>query len=169
MAPLKSLTVRGFKSIRALEDFKLRDLNVLIGANGAGKSNFINLFRMLAELVEQRLQIFVQEHDGPDGLLFGTRKRTEQIDIELYFPEWRACLDGLNSARSAVASPEHVNDGEQTYPSARLKALRPRYEKVLHGPATAARIGLDRICAECLHFAAWVKQIETLPPLRREG
>lgn len=85
MAPLKRLTVRGFKSIRALEGFELRELNVLIGANGAGKSNFISLFRMLPELVEQRLQLFVQEQDGPDGLLFGTRKRTDQIDVELYF------------------------------------------------------------------------------------
>lgn len=42
MAQLRSLTVRGFKSIRELEDFELRGLNVLIGANGAGKSNFIS-------------------------------------------------------------------------------------------------------------------------------
>ena len=34
---LKRLTIRGFKSIRTLEDFELRNLNVLIGANGAGK------------------------------------------------------------------------------------------------------------------------------------
>jgi predicted ATPase len=85
MDPLKRLTVRGFKSIRELESFELQALNVLIGANGAGKSNFISLFRMLTELVEQRLQLFVQEQDGPDGLLFGTRKRTEQLDVELYF------------------------------------------------------------------------------------
>jgi len=55
---------RGFKSIRALEDFDLRALNVLIGANGAGKSNFIGVFRMLAELAEQRLQLYVREQDG---------------------------------------------------------------------------------------------------------
>ncbi len=85
MVPLERLTIRGFKSIRSLEDFALRDLNVLIGANGAGKSNFISLFRMLPELAEQRLQLFVQEQDGPDGLLFGTRKRTDQLDVELYF------------------------------------------------------------------------------------
>ena len=44
MPQLECLTVRGFKSIRALEDFELRNLNVLIGTNGAGKSNFIDLF-----------------------------------------------------------------------------------------------------------------------------
>ena len=85
MAQLRRLTVRGFKSIRSLEDFELRGLNVLIGANGVGKSNFISLFRMLAELAERRLQLFVKEQDGPDALLFRTRKRTSQIEAEFYF------------------------------------------------------------------------------------
>lgn len=35
------ITIEGFKSIRSLRDFELRSLNVLIGANGAGKSNFV--------------------------------------------------------------------------------------------------------------------------------
>jgi predicted ATPase len=85
MIDLKSLTVRGFKSIRDLKDFELSALNVLIGANGAGKSNFISLFKMLAEIMEQHLQIFVRQHDGPDGLLFGSRKRTTQIDVDFRF------------------------------------------------------------------------------------
>ncbi|MCH7703175.1 MAG: AAA family ATPase, partial [Planctomycetes bacterium] len=45
-SPLKKLTIRGFKSIENLEDFALSSLNVLIGANGAGKSNFVDFFRL---------------------------------------------------------------------------------------------------------------------------
>jgi len=85
MAQLKRLTVRGYKSIYALEDFELRSLNVLIGANGAGKSNFISLFRMLAALADRRLQYFVQSEDGPDALLFGRRKRTANIAVRVDF------------------------------------------------------------------------------------
>ncbi len=85
MPPLKSITVRGYKSIRSLESFELRRMNLLIGANGAGKSNFISVFRLLTELFERRLQLFVQEQDGPDALLFGTRKRTDRLDAEFYF------------------------------------------------------------------------------------
>ena len=86
MTGLARLSVRGFKSIRELEDFQLApQLNVLIGANGAGKSNFIGLFRMLAEMVDGQLQLYVKTEDGPDALLFGGRKRTREIDIELYF------------------------------------------------------------------------------------
>ena len=85
MSHLARLTVRGFKSIAALEDFTLERLNVLIGANGAGKSNFISLFRMLAEMLDGRLQLYVKSEDGPDALLFGGRKRTRQLEVELYF------------------------------------------------------------------------------------
>lgn len=85
MSQLKSLTVSGYKSIRALENFELRSLNVLIGANGAGKSNFIGLFRLLNEMFEKRLQLFVQQQGGPDALLYFGRERTDSIHAEFYF------------------------------------------------------------------------------------
>ena len=50
------LTIEGFKSIQRLENFELRPLNVLIGANGAGKSNFVGFFYLLRELIEKRFQ-----------------------------------------------------------------------------------------------------------------
>jgi predicted ATPase len=103
------MTVRGFKSIRELEDFPLERLNVLIGANGAGKSNFISFFRMLAEMMEGRLQLYVKGEYGPNALLFGGRKRTPQIEAELYF--------GRNGYRFALspASNELVFAAEKTY------------------------------------------------------
>ncbi|MFN8557576.1 MAG: AAA family ATPase [Dehalococcoidia bacterium] len=58
---------------------------MLIGANGAGKTNFISLFQMLAALADRRLQLYVQEHDGPDTLLFGTRRRTRLLEAEFSF------------------------------------------------------------------------------------
>ena len=44
---ITNLTIKGYKSIRNLENFNLRRFNVLIGANGSGKSNFIDFFRIL--------------------------------------------------------------------------------------------------------------------------
>lgn len=85
MSSVRSLTVTGYKSIRQLKNFELRDLNVLIGANGAGKSNFISLFRMLNEVYEQRLQIFIQTQGGPDALLHYGRSQTERLHAEFYF------------------------------------------------------------------------------------
>ena len=85
MPAVNKLTITGYKSIRELRDFELRNLNVLIGANGAGKSNFIGLFRMMAEMYEQRLQVFVQRQGGPDSLLYFSRQTTDRIHAEFYF------------------------------------------------------------------------------------
>ena len=85
MSSVKSLSITGYKSIRELRNFELRSLNVLIGANGAGKSNFINLFRMLAEMYEQGLQLYVQTQGGPDALLHFGRNTTEKLHAEFYF------------------------------------------------------------------------------------
>ena len=76
MAKIFSLTVNGYKSIRKLQNFHFSNLNILIGANGAGKSNFISLFRMLNAMYEQQLQLYVQKQGGPDALLHFGRKET---------------------------------------------------------------------------------------------
>ncbi len=83
---LKKLTIRGFKSIANLEDFPLGTLNVLIGANGAGKSNFVDFFRMLRALADESLQKFINDFGGGDGFfLFGpqyTRVISSRLEIE---------------------------------------------------------------------------------------
>jgi predicted ATPase len=93
MAAVKKLTITGYESIRELRDFELRNLNVLIGANGAGKSNFISFFRMLAEIVGQRFQLFVAVQGGPDALLWFGRKTTEAISAEFEFDQHGYCFD----------------------------------------------------------------------------
>jgi predicted ATPase len=83
--PLDSLSLYGFKSIRALEELKLLPLNVLIGPNGAGKSNFVDFFRMLRAMAEAKLRHFVTKHGGADGFFFGGPKETKEIKAELAF------------------------------------------------------------------------------------
>lgn len=85
--PVKKLTIEGFKSIRQVEDFELRPLNVLIGANGAGKSNFVGFFRLLRELIEQRLQETVGIEGGADSLLYLGPKITKRLNAQLHFGE----------------------------------------------------------------------------------
>lgn len=85
MSGVKSVAVSGYKSIRELPEFALHRLNVLIGANGAGKSNFINLFRLLNEMYEQQLQLYVQKQGGPDALLHFGRGTTESLNARFDF------------------------------------------------------------------------------------
>src|SRR5271168_1307193 len=83
---IKKLTIEGFKSIRKLEDFELRPLNVLIGANGAGKSNFVGFFRLLRNLVHRQLQVELQRTEGgADGTLYLGPKVTDILAAKLDF------------------------------------------------------------------------------------
>jgi len=82
---LDKLTIKGFKSIRSLEDFKLTNLNILIGGNGAGKSNFIDFFRMLRDMMDEKLKDYVRKSGGISDLLFNGRKVTEKMHFEMRF------------------------------------------------------------------------------------
>ena len=44
---LSKITITGFRSIQEIKNLSLTDVNILVGANGTGKSNFLNFFEML--------------------------------------------------------------------------------------------------------------------------
>ncbi|MBD2187889.1 AAA family ATPase [Pseudanabaena mucicola] len=81
---LSRIVLKGFKSIREC-DLELKELNVLIGANGSGKSNFITIFRLIQQILASNLQLYVSKQGGPDSLLYFGRKRTPQMTAEFYF------------------------------------------------------------------------------------
>lgn len=66
---LKKIEVQNFKSIREL-DLELGDLNILIGANGAGKSNFVTFFKMLEAVSTERLAAYAALESGTPGFFF---------------------------------------------------------------------------------------------------
>jgi len=84
MASLQTLVLRGFKSIRDMR-LELRPLNILIGANGAGKSNLVLFFKMLNEMMGGRLQRFVATSGRAQSLLHFGPKVTPQIEAVLRF------------------------------------------------------------------------------------
>lgn len=84
MPKLDCIRVAGFKSIRD-QKIQLGTLNVLIGANGAGKSNFIGVFRLLNEILGENLQVTVAKAGGAERLLYFGRKQTDEILLRLQF------------------------------------------------------------------------------------
>ena len=81
---LNKIELAGYKSIYEME-LELRPLNVLIGANGAGKSNFISFFKLLNYIMSGYLQGYVGESGGADSLLYYGSKHTPQLSGTLYF------------------------------------------------------------------------------------
>ena len=82
---LDAVTIRGFKTIKALEAFEPRRLTALIGANGAGKSNFISFFRMLSWALSgpDNLPLHVGQQGGASALLHDGQETTREIEAEL--------------------------------------------------------------------------------------
>ncbi len=80
---LNKIKIKGFKSIKEI-DLELKPINIVIGQNGAGKSNFINAFKFLNKILNQELQLYVQTNGGADRFFHFGNKVTNQIDITLY-------------------------------------------------------------------------------------
>ena len=104
---LTKITLEGYKSFRKLE-LELRPLNVLIGANGVGKSNFVSFFRLIGEIVSGRLQLAVGHAGGADIFLRYGRK-TKYIVARI---EFRTVLYDFklrsNSSDSLIFQTEDV-------------------------------------------------------------
>jgi len=96
---LDRISIEGFKSIKRAE-IRLGSLNILIGANGSGKSNFISLFRLLNNMVTEGLglQLFISRNGGADSFLYHGRKITSRIHLELEFGRNKYLCDWVPSA-----------------------------------------------------------------------
>src|SRR5438105_15162802 len=81
---LKRIMLNGYRSIKETS-LELRPLNVLIGANGAGKSNLVSFFKLMNEMMAGRFQIHVGTTGGAESLLHYGSKRTPAIEADFRF------------------------------------------------------------------------------------
>lgn len=108
----------------------------------------------------ERFLPYVQPYEL-EGLFFSSAEA-----IARSVPGWQSAEAELLAVRRSFSTPEHVNDGYATKPSARLEAiLRPRYRKTTHAPLIGEHVGLTAITQQCAHFAQWVEQLRRLQPL----
>lgn len=85
---LKEVKISGFKSLGTDTQpikLELSNLNIIIGANGAGKSNFVSFFQMLANMMTGALQIYVGKNGSSESLLQFGSKKTKTISASLVF------------------------------------------------------------------------------------
>jgi predicted ATPase len=81
---IERITIKNFKSIRDLS-LDLKSINILIGSNGVGKSNFIGFFSLVSNIFNKRLGAYTLELGGIDNLLYFGRKHSESIYGHLDF------------------------------------------------------------------------------------
>ena len=82
---LDRITLKGFKTIKSLENFEPGPLTALIGPNGVGKSNFISFFHMMSWALgdHDNLPLYVSQQGGASKLLHDGTTRTREIETEL--------------------------------------------------------------------------------------
>ena len=92
MSVLCKISIEGYKSIYAIEGLPLRSINVLIGANGSGKSNFLGALKLLRKAVMSGSEMseYVALSGGADRLLHFGSKVTPSVQFAISFsPNFR--------------------------------------------------------------------------------
>ena len=79
---IKRVQLENYKSIKNL-DIELTNLNVLIGSNGSGKSNFIGFFSFLQQMIKGNLHGYVMDKGGQDTFLCYGRKESQYLNIKI--------------------------------------------------------------------------------------
>lgn len=113
MPHLDRIEIEGYRSIRKLR-LDLKAINILIGANGSGKSNLIGAFGMLGDLVDNTLQLHVGRRGGANALLHFGVKKTKKLRIRVRFGlnEYEAVLEPSTKDRLMFASEKAAFYGE---------------------------------------------------------
>lgn len=81
---LNQIKLEGYKSIKKV-DLKLNTLNIIIGSNGVGKSNFISFFKFMNNILEKALPTYVSQQGGANKILYFGKRTTNELKIALLF------------------------------------------------------------------------------------
>lgn len=84
---LARITLKGFKSIAYDRPITLDigSTNILLGANGAGKSNIISFFKMIGYMMNESLQQFIAQSGTNQKFLYYGSKKTPTLSAEIRF------------------------------------------------------------------------------------
>ena len=86
---LRDVTIKGYKSISFDNPvtLKLGDVSILLGANGAGKSNIISFFKMLSYMMSKSFGRYVEMAGTANSLLHYGAKKTPFMSGILKFAD----------------------------------------------------------------------------------
>lgn len=76
----KNVSILGYKSIKQ-QSIDLGRINLLIGENGAGKSNFLSIFTFMRNVCNGDLDYYVEDCGGANPLLYMGRNNTEMLKV----------------------------------------------------------------------------------------
>lgn len=111
MCKIKSVQAAGYRSLKGIS-IDLRPLNIIIGENGAGKSNLLGLFELLRNMANQDLEFYTAKNGGVETLLYRGEQgcaETITIDVEIDGNRYFCALVPTFSGRFVVKEEYTVN------------------------------------------------------------
>ena len=83
---IQKIQINNYKSIHSLE-LEMKPINILIGSNGSGKSNFIGFFKFLKNIYDRNLQNHIAEEGSSEDILHFGSKVSSSISGKIDFRE----------------------------------------------------------------------------------
>jgi predicted ATPase len=144
---LDFISIKGFRSIREIETLELRPINVLIGANGSGKSNFVSVFLFLNSIRQGRLCDYTAQRGGADRILHFGARTTPKMELELSFNDEN---HGYNLTLSSTDMDEFYVQDEKIW------FMEPPMEDPVH-MKLGRSVGEAQISEHCSDFRSEVQ------------
>lgn len=170
MSRLKRIEIKGFRSIKEMA-LELRPLNVLIGANGAGKSNLIAFFKLVNELMGGRLQQHIGATGRATGNLHFGPKITPQLEAKMVF-EVENGRDTYQmrlfhaSGDSLIFAEETLSFHQTGYPMPKVVSLGSGHRETRIGDAAEAGEAAAKVLRHLLNHCRVYHFHDTSPTAR---
>jgi predicted ATPase len=87
MNRLETISIKGFRRLQNIEELKMRNLTVMIGANGSGKTSFLDIMSVLAASASGNLQNILQLKGGLNQILTRGKAQELEIAVSMQIPE----------------------------------------------------------------------------------
>ncbi len=102
------------KNFRSFGDFSLEldNINILIGGNGAGKSNFISIFTFLNYISKGQMRLWIAEKGGFDNIIYKGIQENDSINIEFYFDSKGPGLLNIYSLSLKATENDYIVESE---------------------------------------------------------
>lgn len=155
---ISSVSLSGCKSISSnkRQTIALRDgINILIGANGVGKSNFVSFFKMLNYMMTGAFQTYIAQNGFANEILFMGSKAMPLMNASLEFIKGKfadvydfTLVKSIND--TLIFSEESIRWKEKTYPldGSRKESYFVSDDLVYDSEKTIKRI-LSRLQKDC--------------------
>lgn len=151
---IEQVVLHNYKSIKEAS-ITLKNINIMIGVNGVGKSNLISFFELLRSIYDKKLNTFVLQNGGIDRFLFNGKKVSPNIEAIVDFDNTNAFFLKLLPAIDDKVVIEYTGDYFNN------KHIEDKNYKLWHRKLWDENVGESNIAENSLWRAEYVRNFLT--------